>query len=646
MVFYYTSGDNSTSSVPPKLTSRSGLGSSSTPAPPQVSMALFFGFGLVGIMLLFALTVIAIIAACYFRKQRKSKRGKELQDPGYTPTVVVSAAPNTDPRRPSYSKVDKKRAPNEDSSSPPPPLPPPPRLSDSPKPRNTRGKPQEIVAYDFEISKTFMPYAPPPPVHGLVGNDKHTFTESHNPYNIPVESLADYDEVDAFDISPNVSPWKAADHTKTRNLSLQNERDYYHNKPKKLSLPDHEVYYDTVEAVRDEVRELTSSLRSSTTNRSTSAMNDGHYQSPRRNPTQLSRNNSHCSDAGINIYTEHLEPSMIHRPLESSDESETALPYGPIYATPKTLHRSAKPLEISYSNISEIRSLGVSRFGDVVLAATVELSLKDLQLGDSHDRSRSFLVAVKKLRLAADWELRGAFQDEIKCMMRMKHANVVRLLGVCSFGTPRFSVVEYMENGDLHEFLRKLTLVPDDTAHLQDGEATLLILLYIAVQIASGMRFLASRKFIHRDLAARNCLVGREFVVKISEFGMSRSLYDSYYFRIQGQLILPIRWMAYESFYGKFSTKSDVWSFGVTLWEIFSMAEHDPYTELSDEEVIDNATKGPKRSLLEMPEVCPDDIFEVMKRCWVHEPSMRADFEEIYSRLFLSYISKSQQAST
>ena len=619
----------------------------SLPTSPELSMGLFIGFALLGLALLFVLLILGIVGGCYYLRHRNKTKSKAAGGPCSTPpTVVIQSPPNNDIRKHSYTKVIKKKAPNEGNHSPPPPLPPPPRMSDSPSPRLSLPQPQEIVAYDFEISKTFMPYAPPPPVQGLMHNERFTFTQSQNPYNIPMESLADYDEVDAVETTPtHLSPWKQPASMRTRNLSLQNDHDfYYHNKPKKFSLPCEEAYYDTVESVRDEM--LTNSLRSTSTNKSASAMMiDGHYQSPRRNPAQLSRNNSHCSDAGINIYTEQLEPSMIHRPSISSDESEAALPYGPIYATPKTLQRSPKALEISYDNISEIRSLGVSRFGDVVLAATVDLSLRDLQLGESNNRSRSFLVAVKKLRVSADWELKCAFQDEIKCMMRMKHANVVRLLGVCTLGVPRFSLMEYMENGDLHEFLRKLTLVPDDTAHLQDGEATPLILLYMSVQIASGMRFLTSRKFIHRDLAARNCLVGREFVVKISEFGMSRSMYDSYYFRIQGQLILPIRWMAYESFYGKFSTKSDVWSFGVTLWEIFSMASSDPYSELTDEEVVDNATKGPKRLLLKKPDVCPDDTFDVMKRCWVHEPSMRADFEEIYSRLFLTYISKSQQAT-
>lgn len=624
------------SSLPTVSDGSDGSGETTGTAAPQLPLELFFGFGLIGTLLVFAVILVTIAIVCFLARRKRAENEEVEVREKYTPTVPMNMVDNVEPRRPSYARVVKPQSINDDSGSPPPPLPPPPRLSDSPI-SQLRTKPHEIVAYDCEISKTFFPYAPPPPVHGLASNENQKFTASQNPYNIQIESLADYDEVDAMEDSPShFSTWKSTS-TKERNV-----RSY----PNQFLNPDDtDSYYDTVESVREEVMDLTCSLQSNPINTSLSVINDGHYQSPRRKPLRLSRQSSHGSDAGINTYTEHLEPSMLYHPSISSDESESALPYGPIYASPKTLKRSQKPLEISYHNISEINDLGVSRFGSVVLAATVDLSLKDLQLGDSIDKSRSFLVAVKKLKVNAEWELRNAFHEEIKCMMKMKHANVVRLLGVCSLSSPPFSVVEYMENGDLHEFLLKQKLVSDDTMHLQEGEATPLILLYMAVQIASGMRFLASRKFIHRDLATRNCLVGREFVVKISEFGMSRSLYSAYYFRIQGQLILPIRWMAYESFYGKFSTKSDVWSFGVTLWEIYSMAENEPYPDMSDEEIINNATKGPKRSLLEKPRICPDDVFDVMKRCWVHEPSMRADFEEIYSRLFLSYISKSQQAT-
>lgn len=530
----------------------------------------------------------------------------------------------SNPVTPHYSqvvKVSNERKGREESSSPPP-LPPHP-VFETPSPQPMTFKPQEIVSCNMGITKTLIPYAPPPPISGLASTDNlHKLCTEDNPYNMPVDSLADYDEVDSFDESSLKK--------RPRAMSLQ----YYSSSQQTPS--DDESYYDTVESIQEEGSpSLTSSLQLN--------HSQGHYQSPRRRPGR----HSHGNNAGYSFeptFIEALEPSMLHSSV-SSLCSETPLPYAPIYDSPKLLKVSDQPLEISTHNIMEIEDLGTGRFGQVMLAATVNLALKDLNLGDNTDKNRSFLVAVKKQKKDADSSTKSAFQDEIRFLSKLKHANVIRLLGICSKSNSPIMVVEYMENGDLNQFLRKQKLVADNTQHLQDGEATPLILLYMAVQISSGMRYLSSRKFIHRDLATRNCLVGREFVVKISDFGMSQNLYESYYYRVQGQLILPIRWMAYESFYGKFSIKSDTWSFGVTLWEIYHMAGCEPYSEMTDEELINDATKGKKRTLLEQPEICPREVYDVMLRCWVHEPSMRADFEEIYSRLFLAYMTRSQEAS-
>ena len=337
------------------------------------------------------------------------------------------------------------------------------------------------------------------------------------------------------------------------------------------------------------------------------------------------------------IYSETLDPTMLNHEYEFDRGSHEAMPYSAIYEDPKPLKISEAPLQVTKDHIIEVRKLGTGQFGHVILAKTRGLSLKDLRLSeDDTDRSQNILVAIKKLKPDAETGLMEAFDKEVKFMSRLNHDNVVRLLGVCR-DMESFIMMEYMENGDLNQFLQRQRLMPDTITGLQENEVTPVILLYIGVQMASGMHYLASRRFVHRDLATRNCLVGKDFIVKISDFGMSRSLYESAYYRVQGTLVLPIRWMACETFYGKFSVKSDSWAFGVSLWEIYTLGKVDPYDSMTDEEVIADAIRGPDRLIPERPEVCPAEVYDIMLRCWVNEPSMRADFGEIYSRLFMIY---------
>ena len=331
-------------------------------------------------------------------------------------------------------------------------------------------------------------------------------------------------------------------------------------------------------------------------------------------------------------YLETIDPSLLlseNRPLE-----EVCFPYTAIYEIPKQPERGHECLSVTWKNISEIRDLGMGQFGEVILCRTVGLSLQLCEA--SVDSNGSALVAIKKLKKEAENGLVEAFDKEVKFMSRLKHDNVVRLLGVCTEGES-FIMMEYMENGDLNQFLQKQKVMPDTIGGLKENEVTPIILLYMGVQIASGMHYLSSRRFVHRDLATRNCLVGRDFVVKISDFGMSRSLYESAYYRVQGTLILPIRWMACETLYGKFSVKSDSWAFGVAMWEIYTLGKVDPYEEMTDEEVIADAIRGPDRKLLSRPDLCPQEVYDIMQRCWVHDPLARANFGEIYSRLYLIY---------
>lgn len=306
------------------------------------------------------------------------------------------------------------------------------------------------------------------------------------------------------------------------------------------------------------------------------------------------------------------------------------------------------PVKLTPENVREISNLGQGQFGEVVLAEAIGLNRRKLSHFHKnrihHRRSTSMemltLVAVKKLKPGADKGIQRAFEKEIKVMSQLKHENIVRLLGVCTVGD-MFLVMEYMENGDLNQFLKKKESVPQD---LPDNEIQLLqdsvkhislqTLVSMSFQIASGMKYLASLRFIHRDLASRNCLVGTNNIIKIADFGLSRSLYSSRYYKVKGCAILPLRWMATECFYGKFSEKSDVWAFGVTMWEIFMLCRQVPYENLSNPELIRDAIKGPDRQILSRPSVCPSDLYkDVMLPCWTFDPMYRADFEEIHGAL-------------
>lgn len=332
----------------------------------------------------------------------------------------------------------------------------------------------------------------------------------------------------------------------------------------------------------------------------------------------------------------NINPSVF-KPRMPSPPDEDLLPCISIYADPQPLLRSEGPLDVTPENIREIKSLGVGQFGQVVLAEMVGLTHKDLGLEvDEGDEDKEVVhVAVKRLKPSAESHVKEAFEKEIKFMSRLRNDNVVRLLGICSTGNP-FIIMEYMQNGDLNQFLHKhKPLTADATPskrRLSPKQLT-----YICLQIASGMKYLAKFKFIHRDLATRNCLVGSHLKIKIADFGMSRSLYSSYYYRISGRAMLPIRWMANECFYGKFSEKTDVWAFGVTMWEVFMFAREQPYQGMTDQEVIDDAIKGPDRLLLAKPDCCPPEVYQVMKQCWIDDPDERARFRDAHSLLEAIY---------
>ncbi|CAM5108735.1 unnamed protein product [Natator depressus] len=278
--------------------------------------------------------------------------------------------------------------------------------------------------------------------------------------------------------------------------------------------------------------------------------------------------------------------------------------------------------------------LGEGQFGEVHLCEADGL-LEFLGLSSTELTNQPVLVAVKMLRSNVNKTARNDFLKEIKIMSRLKDPNIIRLLGVCVRDDPLCMITEYMENGDLNQFLSQREISSKFTISNNIPCVSYSNLLFMATQIASGMKYLASLNFVHRDLATRNCLVGNNYTIKIADFGMSRNLYSGDYYRIQGRAVLPIRWMAWESILlGKFTTASDVWAFGITLWEMFTLCKEQPYSLLSDEQVIENTgeffrSQG-RQIYLSQTSLCPNSVFDLMLKCWSRDIKDRPTFDTIH----------------
>ena len=315
--------------------------------------------------------------------------------------------------------------------------------------------------------------------------------------------------------------------------------------------------------------------------------------------------------------------------MKNDEMDSTSHIYASIYDDPKELPKGfQEPTKIANDNITEIRELGNGHFGKVMLAVTKGLSLKDMRLSKTDDnRDTSILVAVKKLIDHPSTEQQESFIKEVKFMSCLNHKNVVSLLGVC-YDEPAFMMMEYMEEGDLNKFLQRYTEIVETPSN--DTQLSTSTVVYMASQIASAMKYLAMLNFVHRDLASRNCLIGKNFIIKLADFGMSRNLYESHYYRIHGSATLPIRWMATECYYGIFSEETDVWSFGITMWELFTLGKEKPYSFFTDQEMIDDATeRGENRQLLSKPPACPEPVYNIMRQCWEATPKKRAKFSEL-----------------
>ena len=245
-------------------------------------------------------------------------------------------------------------------------------------------------------------------------------------------------------------------------------------------------------------------------------------------------------------------------------------------------------------------------------------------------------VAVKTINEDAVLEESINFLNEASIMKSFNTTHIVQLLGIVSQTQPYLVIMELMANGDLKTFLRKNR--PTGGIFTTSNNYTKFELhqiippvCHVAIQIADGMAFMEQKKFCHRDLAARNCMVAADYTVKIGDFGLARDIYMSDYYRHGLNTVMPVRWMAPECLRdGIFSSQSNVFSYGIVLWEIVTYGEQ-PYKELSNKQVVKFVVNGGTEK--NPTENCPENIFKLMQRCWKFDPYERTSFMEIIETL-------------
>lgn len=279
-------------------------------------------------------------------------------------------------------------------------------------------------------------------------------------------------------------------------------------------------------------------------------------------------------------------------------------------------HVNNDKLHFPRANLQTITTLGKGEFGEVLLC-------KAKGIEESEEES---VVLVKSLQ-TRDEQLQLDFRREAEMFAKLSHPNVVRLLGLCRETEPHYMILEYYDLGDLKQFLR-ISKSKDDKVKSQPLSTKTKV--SICAQVAHGMEHLSNHRFVHKDLAARNCLINSQRRVKVSSLSLSKDVYNSEYYHYR-QAWIPLRWLPSESvFEDDFSTKSDVWAFGVLMWEVFSHGEM-PYTKLSDDETLEALQTGKLK--LPVPDGCPSKIYKLMARCWALSLKERPSFTEIVHAL-------------
>ncbi|CAH1775354.1 unnamed protein product [Owenia fusiformis] len=283
------------------------------------------------------------------------------------------------------------------------------------------------------------------------------------------------------------------------------------------------------------------------------------------------------------------------------------------YSTP-----GSNDYEISRKQVKLGEILGEGQFGDVHRGIYRE----------SNGNETS--VAIKTCKVDNEESAADKFLEEALIMQKFDHQHIIKLIGICS-DSPIMIVMELAKHGEMR-------------AYLQNNRPKLPILILYAYQLSTALSYLESKKFVHRDIAARNILVSADDCVKLADFGLSRWVEEqSYYKASKGKL--PIKWMAPESInFRRFTTASDVWMFGVCIWEIL-MYGVKPFQGVKNNDVIGKIENGER---LALPRGCPPSLYNLMCACWSYEPSGRPNFsllKQVLSEILLEERQRTEEQS-
>ncbi|XP_060736841.1 fibroblast growth factor receptor 1-A isoform X3 [Tachysurus vachellii] len=349
------------------------------------------------------------------------------------------------------------------------------------------------------------------------------------------------------------------------------------------------------------------------------------------------------SDFNSQVAVHKLAKSIpLRRQVTVSVDSSSSMHSGVMLVRPSRLSSSGSPM---LSGVSEYelpqdprwelprdklvlgKPLGEGCFGQVVMGEVVGM--------DKDKPNRVTKVAVKMLKSDATEKDLSDLISEMEMMKIIgKHKNIINLLGACTQDGPLYVIVEYASKGNLREYLRARRppgmeycynpdQVPVETVSIKD-------LVSCAYQVARGMEYLASKKCIHRDLAARNVLVTDDNVMKIADFGLARDIHHIDYYKKTTNGRLPVKWMAPEALFDRIYThQSDVWSFGVLLWEIFTLGGS-PYPGVPVEELFKLLKEGHR---MDRPSTCTHELYMMMRDCWHAAPSQRPTFKQLVEDL-------------